>query len=207
MSSSTKKPSRNKKIILGLTGGVSSGKTTVAAMFKSLGARIIDADAISHNLLKPDKKVYCQVVKIFGKGIIKKDRTLSRKKLGRIVFNAKPLRKQLDRIMHPEIIRIIRKKLQAVRKGVVVLEAPLLIEAGLTGMVDKLIVVNLSLAKQIKRIQQKTLLTKEEVFKRIRSQLPLEKKVRLADFIIDNNGTRKQTQKQVAKLRRQLWKS
>ena len=207
MSSSTKKPSRNKKIILGLTGGVASGKTTVAAMLKSLGARIIDADAISHSLLKPDMEVYCQVVKIFGKGIIKKDRTLSRKKLGRIVFNDKASRKKLNRIMHPEIIRIIRKKLQAVRKGAVVLEAPLLIEAGLTGLVDKLIVVNVSLAKQIKRIQQKTSLAKEEALKRIRSQMSLEKKVRLADFIIDNNGTRKQTKKQVAKLRRLLWKS
>jgi dephospho-CoA kinase len=207
MSSSTKKPSRNKKIILGLTGGVASGKTTVAAMFKSSGARIIDADTIAHSLLKPDTEVYCQVVKTFGKAVLKKNRALSRKKLGRIVFNDKALRKKLNRIMHPEIIRIIRKKLQALRQGAVVLEAPLLIEAGLTGMVDKLIVVNLSLAKQIKRIQQKTLLTKEEVFKRIRSQMPLEKKVRLADFIIDNNGTRKQTKKQVMKLRRLLWKS
>jgi dephospho-CoA kinase len=202
-----KRPSRNKKLILGLTGGIASGKSTVAAMFKSLGARVIDADKISHSLIKPDTRVYRQIVRTFGRSILNKDRTVKRSELGRIVFNDKDRRKKLNRIMHPEIIRIIRKKLNALRKGTVVLEAPLLIESGLTGLVDKLIVVNVSLANQIKRIQRKNPINNKEILKRIKSQMPLEKKVRLADFVIDNNGTKEKTRKQVAKIRRLWWKN
>jgi dephospho-CoA kinase len=202
-----KRPSRNKKLILGLTGGIASGKSTVAAMFKSLGARVIDADKISHSLIKPDTRVYRKIVRTFGRKILNKDRTVKRSELGRIVFNDKDRRKKLNRIMHPEIIRIIRKKLNALRKGTVVLEAPLLIESGLTGLVDKLIVVNVSLANQIKRIQRKNPINNKEILKRIKSQMPLEKKVRLADFVIDNNGTKEKTRKQVAKIRRLWWKN
>jgi dephospho-CoA kinase len=202
-----KRQKQNKKIILGLTGGMSSGKTTVARIFRSLGARTIDADAIAHSLIKPDTKIYRRIIKAFGRGILKKDRGINRRKLGRIVFGDNASRLRLNRIMHPEIIKVIRKKLAQVHSGTVILEAPLLIEAGATGLADKLVVVNASFTNQIKRIRKKSALIRDEIVKRIKSQMPLEKKVRLADFVIDNNGSLEKTRKQAAKLWRRLWKN
>jgi dephospho-CoA kinase len=194
----------SKKIILGLTGSFGSGKTTVARMFKSCGAKVIDADKISHNLLKPQTQVYKRIVETFGKGILKKNRTVNRSKLGRIVFSDKNLLKKLNGIMHPEIIRIIKKKLNDIKVGIIILDAPLILEAGQSSLVDKLVVVKTTIAKQIKRIQEKTSISKDEILKRIKSQMPLEIKVRIADFVIDNGGTMAETKKQVEKIGGQM---
>jgi len=200
------KRQNKKRIILGLTGSFGSGKTSVAGFFKSFGAKIIDADRIAHSLIKPQALVYKKIVHTFGRGILNQDKSINRHKLGRLVFNNKDLLKKINKITHPEIIRMIKGKIKAAPAGIIVLDAPLLIEKGLEKIVDKLIVVTISRDKQIERIRGKTGLGKGDILKRIKAQVPLGRKVRLADFIIDNNGTRKETKEQVEEIRRLLWK-
>lgn len=203
-----KKQSHNKKrIILGITGGFGSGKSTVAKMFKAKDTEIIDADRIAHQLIRPVSWTYKKIVDIFGQNILKKNKTIDRYKLAGIVFNNKKALKQLNKIIHPPIIRIIKNKIRKARSKLIVLDAPLLIEAGLANLVDKLIVVKASRKKQIERIFRKTHLKKIDILKRIRCQIPLEKKVRWADFVIDNSKILKETQKQIQQIRRRLWKN
>lgn len=198
---------RPKKIILGITGSFGSGKSTVASIFKSYGAKIIDADKISHGIISPGGKIYKKIVNTFGPSILKKDKAVDRNKLAKIVFNEKRLLRSLNKILHPEIIKIIKKKIRSLYSKVVVLDAPLLIEAGLEKLADKIIVVKINREQQLKRIQKRTSLSKADILKRTRLQFPLSRKIRLADFIIDNNGTMKETKKQVAQIRRLLWKN
>ena len=196
-----------KRMILGLTGSFGSGKTTVARIFKSLGAQIIDADRIAHRVIKPNGEIYGKIIKVFGKTILRKNKDIGRHKLAKIVFDNKDLLRKLNKIIHPEIIRIIKKRIKASSKNVIVVDAPLLIEAGLRKLVDKLIVVKITREKQIKRIQNKTSLDKADILKRIKSQISQNVKSRFANFVIDNSGTIRETKKQVGRIRRLLWKN
>lgn len=198
---------RSKKIILGLTGSFGSGKTTVAKIFRDLGAKTIDADRIAHSLIKPKTKIYKKIINIFGKDILKKNRTIDRRKLAKLVFSNKKSLKKLNRIMHPEIIRIIKEKIKNTFAKVIVLDAPLLLEAGLKSLVDKLVVVDIRKPIQIKRIQNKTHQNRIDILKRLKFQIPLAQKIRMADFVIDNSQTFENTKKQVEKIRRLLWKN
>lgn len=203
-----RKPNSNrKKLILGLTGSFGSGKTIVAKIFRTYGAKIIDADTIAHKLLKPQNKIYKKIISTFDESIVAKNKTIDREKLAYLVFNNKALLKKLNRITHPEIIRIMKGQIKKSSKKTIILDAPLLIEAGLKKWVDKLIVVKIKRKNQIERILKKSNLTKQEILRRIKSQLPLQDKVRRADFVIDNNGTLKSTKRQVEQIRRQLWKN
>lgn len=189
---------------MGITGGFGSGKTTVAKIFKSFGTQLIDADRIASRIIKPGSKIYKRTVNAFGKDILKDNKAIDRYKLAHIVFNNKNLLKRLNKIMHPEIIRIIKEQIKTSRAKLIILDAPLLIEVGLENLVDKLIVVKIKRNEQIKRIQGKTSLSKTDILKRIRHQIPLSDKVRLADFVIDNNGTIDNTEKQVIRIWKKL---
>lgn len=198
----------SKRIVLGVTGGFGSGKTTVAKFFSCLGAKVIDADKIAHGLISHKGNVYKKIVAIFGKDILDKDERIDRIKLGRIAFFDKSLLFRLNRIIHPEVIKIIKTKVRNSKCKIIVLDVPLLIESGLNKIADKVIVVKTGRDKQIRRSQKKAYLSKAEILRRIKSQMPLNQKEHYADFIIDNNGSIKETKKQVRKIvRRLLWRN
>ncbi len=203
-----KRHAQNKrKIVIGVTGSFGSGKTTVANILRSFGARIIDADRIARRFLAGGTRTYQKITGIFGTTILKKDKTIDRRKFAAIVFADKRLRNKLNSLIHPQVIRIIKRKIRDSSAGVIVLDVPLLIEAGLKNLVDKLVVVKINRTEQIKRLKAKTSLDKCEILKRINAQMAQGKKIRLADFIIDNSATIKQTKKQAQVIRRMLWKN
>jgi dephospho-CoA kinase len=194
-----------KKLILGITGSFGSGKTTVAGYFKSLGAEVIDADMIAHRIIKPGSNIYKKIVDAFGYNILKKNKDIDRDRLAKIVFDNKYLLNRLNRIMHPRIIKIMKETIKNSPKNIIVLDAPLLVEAGLRRLADKLIVVKITRQKQIERIlKYKRSLKKIDILKRIRRQMPLSYKVRIADFVIDNSKTINNTENQVIKIWKKL---
>jgi dephospho-CoA kinase len=196
-----------RKVILGITGSFGSGKTTVAKIFAAGGDKLIDADRIAHSLLKVGSSTYKEIICAFGAKILKKNKEIDRRKLAGIVFARRMALKKLNSILHLKIISRIRGEINKSSKKIVILDAPLLLEAGLKGLVDKLVVVNIAREKQVERIKISRQLSRAEILYRIGSQWPLKRKKRLADFIIDNNGSKKETAKQVALIRRLLWKN
>jgi len=194
--------------VIGLTGGFGTGKSFVATIFKSLGAKIIDADRIAHEAITKDKPVYKKIVASFGKTILDKRGNIDRAKLGALAFANKGKLKRLNDIVHPEVIRFINIRIAGLRRSdIIVIDAPLLVEAGLIGIADKLVVVAASTENQIERCMKKFDISKEDVLKRIAHQLSLKKKVTLADYVIDNDGTRSETRMQVRKVWREIaWK-
>lgn len=199
-----KQKQHKKKTVLGLTGSFGSGKSTVAKIFKSYGAKVIDADLLAHECISPGKPAYKKIVKLFGRDILCKNRILDRAKLGQLVFNDLGSLKKLNNIVHPEVIRQMKNQIKSAKQNLVVLDVPLLIEAGLENMVDKIIVVKITRAQQLKRIQNKTLLSEADILKRIKAQMSLSAKERLADFVIDNSGTIEETKKQAENVWRSL---
>lgn len=190
-------------IILGVTGGVATGKSTIAGMLGQLGAVVIDADRISHRFLRRGTPSWQKVVDEFGDEILNKNLVINRKRLGKIIFADKDKRKKLERIIHPLVIETVKRKIsQAIKKeqAVIVIDAPLLIESGMRSLVDKLIVVNATNHIQRKRLAERGL-GREDADRRINSQLPLTMKVKLADYVIENNGDLACTEKQV----RRIW--
>lgn len=175
----------------------------MAAMFASLGAKVLDADKIAHQLILPGSPCFKRIVRVFGKGILTKG-AIDRVKLGRLVFRAPKRLKKLEKIIHPEVIKEIRRRIAKARVQkvpAVVLDVPLLFESQLNKDTDAAITVRANLAAQLTRIQKKRPVTRAEFFRRIRVQLPLKQKAALSDFIIDNRGTLSATRKQV----RDIW--
>ncbi|MCX5677651.1 MAG: dephospho-CoA kinase [Candidatus Omnitrophica bacterium] len=187
--------------VIGLTGSFGTGKTFVASIFKSLGASVIDADTIAHGVIKKGKPAYKKIIGAFGSGILAPGREIDRKKLAALAFSSKRSVKKLNRIVHPEVIRVIKAKIKAAGKNaVVVIDAPLLIEARLLNIVDKLVVVKSSKKRQIERCLKKFHIKREEVLKRIRSQISMKRKLKMADFVVRNDRTRSLTRSQVRKV-------
>jgi dephospho-CoA kinase len=192
--------------VIGITGNFGTGKSYVASLFRALGARVIDADRIAHEVIRRGRGEYAKAVAVFGREILDKKRNIDRKKLAGAVFSDKEKLKALNSIIHPAVIEYIRKRIR--RSGgerrMIVIDAPLLIEAGLAGMVDSLIVVKCPRREQIKRCMRKFKMKKGEVFKRIKNQMKMSEKIKLADFVIDNGGTKAGTKRQVLGIERKL---
>ena len=189
-------------MIVGLTGSFGTGKSFVASVFKRLGAKVIDADSLARAALEKGRSPYKRVVEAFGDSILDKGRNIDRRKLSRLVFGSPARLKTLNRIVHPPVISEIRSMAKAAGiNRIVVIDAPLLVEANLAGMADLLVVVKAPRSKQIERCMIKFKeLKKEDVLKRIRSQIPIEKKMKMADFVVDNGRTKSRTAKQVEKV-------
>jgi len=195
--------------ILGLTGSFGTGKTYAASVFRSLGAVVIDADKISHYVIGKNRHAWKKIVRVFGRKILAQDGSIDRKALAGIVFSDKRKLYKLNSIVHPEVISLIRAKLEKYISGnkVIVIDAPLLVEARITGMVDRLVVVTCEKEIQIGRCRKKFRIEKEEILKRIESQVPIKKKIRLANWILDNSGTKAETKRQIKKVWREIaWK-
>ncbi len=176
-------------ILVGLTGGIATGKSTVAGMFKRCGATVIDADALAREVVEPGKPAWREIVKTFGKDVINPDRTLNRQTLGVMVFGHPAKLRRLERIIHPRVAREqIRLTKQAARndpKAVVIYDVPLLFEAGIDTRVDTTIVVTADRETQIARLKKRNGLSRAEALRRIKSQMPLTEKRRRADYTVD----------------------
>lgn len=186
-------------MIIGLTGGIASGKSTVSAYLAELGAIIIDADKIAHEIMEKGKTAYWQVIEAFGREILAENGEIDRSRLGKIVFNELEKKKILEEITHPQVIREMREKIEEYRaeNKVIVLDIPLLFEAGLEFMVDEIWVVYVDRGTQLQRLMARDGLSYEEANKRIQAQMSLEKKRDLADFVINNKGNIEDLKRQV----------
>ncbi|MFA6350310.1 MAG: dephospho-CoA kinase [Candidatus Omnitrophota bacterium] len=202
-----KKQKQRNKLVLGITGSFGSGKSTVARFFARWGAIIIDADKICHSLILPGSGIYDRMIRAFGPEMLGRNRKISRRKLAQKVFCDQEQLARLNRIIHPAAVKIIKQRIAAVKRGLVIVDAPLLIEAGLRSSVDKLIVVNIRKYSQLRRLLAKKNISKSQILKRISHQMPLKEKARLADFIIDNNGSLKNTRDQAILIGRKLWRN
>lgn len=190
-------------LIIGLTGGIVSGKSTVARMFKDLGAKIVDADKLGHKVILPQGAAWKRIIKIFGKDILQKDQTINREKLGKIVFANQNLLKKLNKITHPEIIKLIKKEISLAKdnskeeKKILIIDAALIYETKIDRLMDKIIVVYLDEEEQLERLIKRNNLSEKEALQKIKSQIPLKEKIEIADYVIDNSNSLDKTKKQV----------
>lgn len=179
-------------LIIGLTGSIGTGKSTIAKRFKALQIPVVDADLIAREVVEPGEVAYHNIVDTFGESILQQDNTLDRKALGRVVFQDEAKRKQLNDIIHPAIRReMLRQRDEFVEAGArcVVLDIPLLYESKLTDYVEKVIVVSVDPEQQLQRVVARDQGNEAEAKQRIQSQIPVSEKAKLADAVIDNNGT------------------
>ena len=189
--------------VIGITGSFGSGKTVVANMFRQKRVTVLDADKIAHNLMRSGNVCFEFIVDYFGEGILKKGE-IDRRILGDLVFRNKKHLKKLCSIIHPEVIKEIKNEIRVLKEEKrfknVAIDVPLLFESGLDSLCDFVVVVRASQKEQIKRIQKKADLTKAEILRRIKMQMPMKKKIKKANCVIDNTKTLKQTKKQVEAL-------
>jgi dephospho-CoA kinase len=195
-------------ILVGLTGGVATGKSTVAEMFKQCGAAVIDADLLARQVVEPGKPAWREIVQLFGKTVLNQDRFLDRQALGNIVFRNPKKRRQLERIIHPRVAReqqrLVRRIAKHKPRSVVLYEVPLLFEAGVDKRVDQIIVVSADRETQIARLKKRNGLSRAEALRRIHSQMPLTKKIRQADHVLNGTLPRPSLRKQVDQLFKSL---
>ena len=192
--------------VIGLTGGIGSGKSTVSQFLADLGAVIIDADKLGHEAYRPNTDTWRELVKTFGNRILATDNTIDRKKLGIIVFSNPEELKRLNAIVHPRMFEKAKQRIEDCRrKGakVVILDAPILFETNWTPLVDEVWVVVANEANVIKRAIARTSLPEEQIRSRIRSQMSDEERIKRAQVVISNDGTVADLRKKVAA----LWKA
>ena len=198
---------------VGLTGGIATGKSLVGTMFAELGAHIIDADKIGHELMAPGEPIYDKIVKRFGTEILNDDKTVNRAKLAELAFDQKrPRIYELNSLLHPGIIKRYEKRMEEIAarepNAIVMLEAALLLEAGLRKRFDRIIVVSCKPQQRIDRWEKRQNVdadaARREVTRRMMAQAPQEAKIQAADFVVDNSGSIDDTRKQVENVFAQL---
>jgi len=191
-------------ILVGLTGGVACGKSSVARLFQDCGAILIDADVLARALVEPGKPAFKAIVKAFGNKVLAADGTLNRAALATLVFRSPAKLKTLNAIVHPRVAREQAKLVRAIQaqepEAVIIYDAPVLFEAGAHRRMDKIIVVSADEQTQITRLRNRNHLSKAEALRRIRSQMPLERKIKLADYVIDGTLSYEQTKHEVERI-------
>ncbi len=195
-------------VIVGLTGGIGSGKSTVVRMFEDEGAHVIDFDHLARLVVEPDKPAWRDIIDYFGPEILSSDRTLNRSALAEIVFSDNKSRKALEGFTHPRIFEERDALIKAIKRkdpfSIVIIDFPLLFELDLNKRFDKVILVYVPRAVQLRRLIKRDGIVKEEVEKRLNAQLPIEEKRSLSDYIIDNEGSLNDTRDQVRKVIHEL---
>lgn len=187
-------------IIVGLTGGIASGKSTVSNMLKEKGITVIDADVEARLAVDIGEPAYNEIVNYFGQEVLLEDGSINRPKLGELIFNDLEKRTKLNSIVHPAVrARMDEKRIRAIENGekIVIMDIPLLFESKLKSTVEKTLLVYVDEETQLKRLMERNNFTEEEARSRILSQMPLKDKVSLSDAVIDNNGSIEETRKQL----------
>lgn len=192
-------------LLVGLTGGIATGKSTVSAMFAHLGARVVDADLLAREVVMPGQPALAEIVREFGREVLQADGHLDRKRLGALVFGDPERRKRLEAITHPAIYARQRRILSAYEEeafeGVVLWDAALLVETGGARGMDKLVVVYADHATELMRLMARDGMSEAEARERMATQMPVADKAKVADYVVDNSGTRAETERQV----RDVW--
>lgn len=191
-------------LVAGLTGGIASGKSTVADMFETAGALIVDADRIARDVVVPESSAWREIKSIFGDQVIRSDGSLDRLVLGDMVFNDIKLRKLLEGIVHPivrdRMAREVERLADENPKGLIIKDIPLLFETGMTDGLAEIIVVYVPFDKQLKRLMKRDGVGSNAARSRVNAQMPLEEKRRLGTLVIDNSGDLSDTKDQVLKI-------
>lgn len=196
-------------IVLGLTGGIATGKSTVSEMLKKEQIPVIDADILAREAVAKGKPAYKRVIEAFGNEILSENGELNREKLGAIVFADEQKRQVLNQIIHPEVRKeMIKQRDALIQSGskLVVLDIPLLFESGLEHFVDFILVVAAKDEIQLDRLMKRNQLSEDEAVNRINAQLPLDVKKRKADAVIDNSGDKSETKAQLFQILNKLTK-
>jgi dephospho-CoA kinase len=184
--------------VIGLTGGIASGKSSVGRFFEENGITVIDADRLSREAVQPGSGCLERITALFGSGILASDGTLDRRRLGELVFADSSKRRQLEALLHPEIKRLAEERIaNAAADGqkITVYMAPLLIEAGADDRVDEIWVVTVAHEIQLKRLMDRDGISRDEALRIIGSQMPLADKERFGRVVIDNSGTPEETRR------------
>jgi dephospho-CoA kinase len=190
--------------LVGLTGGIATGKSTVAAILRALGADIVDADQLAREIVRPGEPAWKEIVQRFGKEVLRSDQTLDREKLRKLIFTDDEARKALAAIMHPKIRDLATRRIrQLADQGsqMIVYEAPLFFENQAQRWLRPVIVVACDAEVQERRLRERDRLTAEQIGQHLRAQMPLSEKRKLADYVIENNGSIEELEKKV----RELW--
>lgn len=204
----TVKKTKGRPLIVGVTGGIASGKSTVARMMEAFGAPAVDFDVLAREIVEPGKPAFEEIVALFGQGVLGAGGGLDRKKIAGIVFQDEGRRKALETVTHPRIVEAFLDRVRgiAARDPDAVIQAvvPLLFEAGLGHLVHKVVLVYIPREMQIERLMKRDGISRDGAENILKAQWPIDEKLRLADFVIHNEGTLEETRKQVESVWRKL---
>lgn len=189
--------------MIGLTGGIATGKSIVASVFREMGAIILDADVIARLVVLPHQPAWKDIVEFFGPEVVNEDQSLDRAKIGEIVYNNPNSLKELNRFTHPRIMQYYKDELRRIKTeqpdAIVILEVPLLYETNMDKLCQQVVVVYVDRETQIQRLMKRDNMSYADAVKRVDAQMPMDEKVRRADFVIDNRSSMEETKEKATK--------